>query len=136
MLKTGGTIMEISEMTLQYYGFHPSDYTREYLEKMMEEIYNESPHGSYFQAAFSRQNHTFRARVRIDSGSGGHFFAVASGRKLKDVTHRVVTQIRKQLGKWKASRFAKGQPRKFAYEFNNELQRTETESRFETQTAS
>lgn len=98
--------MDLSEMTLHYHGFHPSDFTKDYLESMMAELYTESPHGSFFQAAFSRQNHIFKARVRIDS-SNGHFFAVASGRKLKEVTHRVVYQIRKQLGKWKTLRFQK-----------------------------
>lgn len=96
--------MDLSEMTIQYHGFHPSVYAHDYLESMMDELYGESPHGSVFQAVFSRQGHTFKARVRIDS-STGHFFAVASGRKLKEVTHRVVFQIRKQLGKWKKNRY-------------------------------
>ena len=98
--------MDLSEMTIQYQGFHPTDFTKDYLEAMMDELYSESPHGSFFQSVFSRQNHIFKARVRIDSGNG-HFFAVASGRKLKEVTHRVVYQIRKQLGKRKSLRFNK-----------------------------
>jgi len=102
--KIGGTVMELSEMTMHYHGFHPSGFTKDYLEDMMDELYTESPHGSFFQASFSRQNHIFKARVRIDSANG-HFFAVASGKRLKDVTHRVVFQVRKQLSKWKTLRF-------------------------------
>jgi hypothetical protein len=95
--------MELSEMMIQYVGFHPSDYTRDYLQNLISEIYSESPDGANVQAVFSRQGHNFRARIRIDSAAG-HFFAVASGRQFKDVTHRMVFQIRKKLDKWKTSR--------------------------------
>jgi hypothetical protein len=98
--------MELSEMKMQYQGFHPSEYTQNYLDTMMGHLYSESPNGSYLQAVFSRQNHIFKVRVRIDS-SRGHFFAVASGRQVKEVTHRIVAQIRKQIGKWKTSRFSR-----------------------------
>lgn len=111
--------MELSEMTMQYQGFHPSEFTKDYLEEVMDELYAESPHGSFFQAVFSRQNHVFKARVRIDSANG-HFFAVASGRRLKDVTHRVHQQIKKQLGKWKTTRFQGRDTRRIAYDFNLE----------------
>ena len=119
-LKVGGTVMELSEMTMHYHGFHPSEFTKDYLEEVMEELYTESPHGSFFQASFSRQNHIFKARVRIDSVNG-HFFAVASGKKLKDVTHRVVFQIRKQLSKWKSLRFQKGRPREIMENYQQNL---------------
>lgn len=116
--------MELSEMTMQYQGFHPSEYTKDYLEEAMDELYAESPHGSFFQAVFSRQNHVFKARIRIDSANG-HFFAVASGRRLKDVTHRVAQQIKKQLGKWKTTRFQGRNGRRIAYDFNmNERKET------------
>ena len=111
--------MELSEMTMHYNGFHPSEFTKDYLEDMMDELYTESPHGSFFQAAFSRQNHIFKARVRIDSANG-HFFAVASGKKLKEVTHRVVFQIRKQLGKWKAQRIDRGRPRELLDQYQSQ----------------
>ncbi len=115
--------MELSEMTLQYNGFHPSDYTREYLESMMDELYTESPYGSVLQAVFSRQSQTFKARVRIDC-SGAHFFAVASGRRLKEVTHKLVQQIRKQQSKWKSLRFQGRNLSQIPYDFEldaNEL---------------
>jgi hypothetical protein len=109
-LKEGGTYMELSEMTIQYQGFHPSDFTKDYLESMMDEFYSESPYNSFFQAVVSRQNHMFKVRVRIDS-SNGHFFAVASGKQLRDVGHRVTHQIRKQLSRWKTLRFHNRSPR-------------------------
>ncbi len=114
--------MEISEMTMSYQGFQPSDFTRSYLEQTMAELYNESPNGSFFQAAFSRQNHIFKARIRINSANG-HFFAVASGKKLKDVTHKVAFQIRKQLGKWKSLRFNKRLAKQSFTELINELKK-------------
>jgi hypothetical protein len=112
--------MELTEMTIHYQGFHPTDFTKGYLEEMMDELYTESPHGSFFQAVFSRQNHIFKARIRIDAANG-HFFAVASGRKLKEVTHRVVIQIRKQFGKWKSLRFHKRNARELSRELNRKM---------------
>ena len=108
--------MELSEMTLQYNGFHPSEFTREYLESMMDELHTESPHGSILQAVFTRQNHLFKARVRIDC-SGAHFFAVASGRRIKEVTHKIVQQIRKQQGKWKSLRFERRNLSQVPYDY-------------------
>lgn len=60
--------------------------------------------GSTLKADFSRKDHVFKAIISIHS-SAGKFFAVASGRKLRDVADKIIDQIRKQLDKWKSARF-------------------------------
>jgi hypothetical protein len=91
---------------LKFQGFHPSDYARDYLTSLMEELHDEAPYGATLQANFSRHGHVFRGVVTIYS-SAGKFFAQANDNKLKEATRKMVAQIRRQLGKWKSSRFQK-----------------------------
>lgn len=92
------------EVSIKYQGFHPSDFTKTFLQSLLSEIHEESPAGSTLKADFSRKDHIFKAIISIHS-SAGKFFAVASGRKLREVTDKIVDQIRKQLDKWKSARF-------------------------------
>lgn len=103
--------MLTEERFVKFQGFHPSEYTRSYLDEMMSELYEEAPYGATLQATFTRHNEEFKGLVRIHS-SAGKFFAVASGPRIKDVTHHLVEQIRRQLNKWKSQRFQPGNRRR------------------------
>ena len=92
------------EVQIKYQGFHPSDFTKTFLQSLLSELYEESPSGSTMTADFSRKDNVFKAIISIRS-SAGKFFAVASGRKLREVTDKIIDQIRKQLDKWKSTRF-------------------------------
>jgi len=94
----------MNEKTIQYQGFHASEFTRSYLSERLDEIFDSAPYGANMKAVFTRKGHLFKGVVTIYS-SAGRFFAVASGRKVRDVAHRLTGQIRKQLDKWKSSRF-------------------------------
>lgn len=92
------------EVLIKYQGFHPSDFTKTFLQGLLSELHEESPSGSTLKADFSRKDHVFKAVISIHS-SAGKFFAVASGRKLREVTDKIIDQIRKQLDRWKSARF-------------------------------
>lgn len=94
----------MDDCLLKIQGFHPSEFTRSYLNEKISAIHDEAPYGSTLKAVFTRRNHLFKGVVTIYS-SAGKFFAVASGSRLKDVTHKLIEQIRKQLDKWKSQRF-------------------------------
>lgn len=96
--------MLTNERTIKFHGFHPSDFSRSYLEMKMSEMHDAAPYGANLKATFTRKHAVFKGVVTIYS-SAGRFFAVASGRKLKSVTHKLVDQLRKQLEKWKSERF-------------------------------
>jgi hypothetical protein len=96
--------MPMGDLFLKFQGFHPSDFTRSYLNDKMSAIHDEAPYGSSLHATFTRRDHLFKGVVTIYS-SAGKFFAIASGSKLKEVSHRLVEQIRKQLDRWKSQRF-------------------------------
>lgn len=91
----------MENMMLKFQGFHPSDFTRSYLEDKMTILQHEAPYGARMEASFTRHNQDFKGIVTILSPAG-KFFAIASGTKLKDVTHKINEQLKKQFGKWKA----------------------------------
>jgi hypothetical protein len=90
-------------LTLQFHGFHPSDYTRDCIDQLLGEIEEEAPVGATVKAHFTRQGHEFKGLISIHSRAG-QFFARASGPRLKEVNGRLIAQIRKQISKWKATR--------------------------------
>lgn len=103
---------------LKFQGFHPSNFTRTYLNDKLSAIYDEAPYGSTLQASFTRKDHTFKGVVTIYS-SAGKFFAVASGNKLKEVTGKLIEQIRKQLTRWKSQRFQHESLKDFTFHSND-----------------
>ena len=84
------------QMAVNYHGFHPSRYTQEYLESVLQEIQAESPHKATLKATFSRKDHSLKAVVQVCS-SRGTFFASATGNALKDVTKKILMQMRKRF---------------------------------------
>lgn len=96
--------MLFDDCNIQFQGFHPSDFTRSYLNDKMSALHEETPYGASLKATFSRNDADFKGVVTIHS-SAGKFFAVATGRKLKEVTQKLMEQIRKQLDRWKTNRF-------------------------------
>lgn len=91
----------MDNLMMKFQGFNPSDFTRSYLENKMTILQDEAPIGANVQATFTRHDHTFKAIVTILSPAG-KFFAIANGKKLKDVTHKINQQLQKQLNKWKS----------------------------------
>lgn len=98
---------------LKFQGFQPSDFTHSYLSDRMDAIHDESPYGSTLKAIFTRKDKLFKGMVTIYS-SAGKFFAVASGHRLHDVTHKLTERIRRQLDRWKSRRFDRESLRHFS----------------------
>lgn len=94
----------MDELLIRFNGFQPSEFTRAYLDEKISAIYDEAPYGASLRADFSRLNREFKGLVTIQSPVG-RFFAVARGTRLRDVTHRLTGQIRRQLDRWKSRRF-------------------------------
>ncbi|WP_413290144.1 hypothetical protein [Bdellovibrio sp. HCB337] len=94
------------EVSVQFQGFHPSEFTRSHVDLVMSELQDEAPSNATLKGVFSRKDHTFKAVVSIHSFAG-KFFASASGTKLKDVTDQILQQLRRKLGQWKSDRYKK-----------------------------
>lgn len=109
--------MFMDDRFIKFQGFHPSDFTRSYLNDKMSAIYDEAPYGSTLRATFTRKGPLFKGVITIYS-SAGKFFAVASGNKLKEVTNKLIEQIRKQLDRWKSQRFPRESLRNIVFNDN------------------
>jgi hypothetical protein len=93
----------MDQITIQYQGFHPSEFTRYYLDAKLSDLYAQAPRGSTLRAVFTRKNKTLIASVRVMSAAG-HFFATARGMKMREVSHKLSDRLRKQLRRWKTLR--------------------------------
>ncbi|MGZ5279971.1 MAG: hypothetical protein ACXWC9_08515 [Pseudobdellovibrionaceae bacterium] len=96
--------MKIGDIRVRYHGFHPSDFTQNLLNCIMQEIYDESPDGSCLKASFTRNKEVLRGIVQVNSPAGP-FFASATGTHVNEVAHRLLVQMRRRLDKWKSKRF-------------------------------
>lgn len=93
----------MNEVHVQYQGFHPSEFARHYLDGLLTQIHDRSPYGSVLRASFVREGERLKAQVRITSAAG-EFFAVARGRRLREVGRKAFSRIQRQLERWKSER--------------------------------
>lgn len=96
--------MNFNNTVIRYQGFHPSEYTEAYIKELLSEISLEGPNGSSVNAVFTRKKDVFKGIIKVNS-SAGPLFAVVSGTGLKEVSHKLMAQMRKRLDKWKSKRF-------------------------------
>jgi ribosome-associated translation inhibitor RaiA len=106
----------MENMMIKFQGFHPSDFTRSYLDEKLATLQEVAPKGAHMEAVFTRDHSHFKGIVTIFSPAG-KFFAVANGTKLKEVTHKINEQIRKQLHRWKE----KSHRKESLKDFSNDL---------------
>jgi hypothetical protein len=93
----------MDDILIQYQGFHPSDFTRSYLDSKLSEIYSQAPYGASIRAVFTRKNKVLSAHLRIMSAAG-QFFISAQGQHLNDVGQKLAKRVRKQLKRWQTMR--------------------------------
>lgn len=90
--------------TVKYEGFSPHNRIKTYMKDLVEQISNEAPTWATVRATVHRAGKEFRGVIHITSHAG-EFFATATSKKMKVLGHKLTHQIRRQLGKWKATRF-------------------------------
>lgn len=95
----------MEDIMIQYQGFHPSEFTKNYLDSKLSELLEQAPYGASVRAVFSRRNKILTANVRIISAAG-QFFASAQGEHLRDVSRKLTERVRRRLNRWKTIRFA------------------------------
>ncbi len=93
----------MTNYSVQFQGFSPSNFTRDYLDSKLAQLHGRAPIGSKLNAVFVRESGGIKATLRIMSHAGD-FFAVARGFNLKDANRRLASQIQKQMKRWKTRR--------------------------------
>jgi hypothetical protein len=95
--------MSKSSVNINYHGFHPSDETKHFVAAVIHEIQEELPGGATVKASFSKNKDIVKGILQIGSYAGP-FFSVAASHNLKDVTFKLLEQMRRRLEKWKYKR--------------------------------
>lgn len=96
--------MRDGDISVQFQGFQPSKFTRDFVEEKLAEIREESPFGAALRASFTRQKDIVKGIISVTS-KRGKFFAVASAEQVDEVGRQLFSRIRRQLMKWKETRF-------------------------------
>lgn len=94
----------MDEIHVQYKGFSPSWETQAHVRELLQQLHDEAPTSSVVRAHISRVSDSFKGIMRITSAAGD-FFAIASGRRIGEVTTKLSSRIRRQLMRWKSLRF-------------------------------
>jgi hypothetical protein len=58
---------------IKYQGFHPSEFTKTYLNEKINLLQNEAPMGATLKAAFTRNNQMIKGVVSVYSSAGSIF---------------------------------------------------------------
>ena len=96
--------MRIHDIVVHYRGFQPTVESREVLQNVIDEIYEESPYGSTLRATFSRGGKQLKGVVHVTSPAG-RFFTVATGQSVGEIAQKLMEQMRRRLDKWKGRRY-------------------------------
>ena len=96
----------MEDIVIQYNGFSPTEFSKHYIDALMRQVRDEAPATATMRVVISRAGDGYRGFIRISS-TAKPFFAIASGPKLTAVTDQLLERIRKQLSRWKETRFTR-----------------------------
>ncbi len=96
--------MQNDDIIIRYHGFSPSEFSKPFIENLMQEILYESPYDSQLYATFTKVDDHYKVILSISS-SAGPFFAVAYADYLHEAARKLNSQIHRRLMKWKSKRF-------------------------------
>lgn len=108
----------MDEIHVQYKGFSPSWEIQAHVRELLQQLHDESPTSSVVRAHISKVNDAFKGILRITSAAGD-FFAIASGKRIGEVTGKLTSRIRRQLIRWKSLRFTHETIRRKHYDAAN-----------------
>lgn len=93
-------------IVVSYRNLHPSTETQEYINSIVNEIYNELPGSSTIKATFSAKDDVVKGMVHINS-RGGPYFAVAVSTSVNEIGTKLLEQLRRRIDKVKTRTYRK-----------------------------
>lgn len=98
-------------LRVRYLGLHPGGDLDIFVREKLSEIQIEAPVDSFIHAHLIRlAEKDYKVNILISSGAG-HFFASAHGAELRLVLKKVISNVRRQIEKWKDQKYHRGPPR-------------------------
>jgi len=93
--------MQHSEsIDIRYLGFHPSEWTRMYLDDALSSLGQQLPFGAQIRAVIKRQDDMLVANVDILS-RWGRCFVPARSNRLKDLCDQLEERVHRHTNKWR-----------------------------------
>lgn len=93
-------------IVVTYRNLHPSAETQEYINSIINEIYNELPASSTIKATFSAKDDVVKGMVHVHS-RGGPYFAVAISNSVNEIGTKLLEQLRRRIDKVKTKTYRK-----------------------------
>ena len=93
--------MSSSNLMIKYQGFKLSDVSRDHIQSLFYGIAQESPHSAKINVTFTKKDHLLKGMIYIHSADGS-FFSSAVDNNLKNISEKIVHQVRRRIEKWKA----------------------------------
>jgi|GEM_PF-2822895 len=106
MKLTNANQEDFRQISVQYQGFHPSDYVVQHIGGLLDDLYEEAPYGATIRATVTKRNDTYKAMLSIHSAVGP-FFAVAASPSLRELSDQLFSRAHRRIEKWKSKRFRK-----------------------------
>jgi len=78
-----------------------SDVTRENIQSMFSVIAEEAPHSAKINVTFTKKDNLVKGMIHIHSADGS-FFSSAVDSNIKNISEKIVHQVRRRIEKWKA----------------------------------
>lgn len=95
--------MSKSRITIHYHDFHPTEFSKEFIESMINEIERELPVGSSVRLNFSIKDELVKGMLQVASGAGP-LFSVAAAEDIREVALKLVQQMRRRMDRFKTKR--------------------------------
>jgi ribosome-associated translation inhibitor RaiA len=93
--------MSSSNLMIKYQGFKLSDLSRNHIQSLFSEIAEETPHSAKINVTFTKKDNLLKGMIHIHSADGS-FFSSAVDTNLKNISEKIVQQVRRRIEKWKA----------------------------------
>lgn len=101
----------MDDIKIQFEGFSPPEFVHSHFMDLLEQVREEAPTWANIRASVHRVGEEFRGMIKITSHAG-EFFSTASSRKINELGRKLTQRIRRQLDKWKSTRFSQESIRK------------------------
>ena len=93
--------MSSSNLMIKYQGFKLSDISRNHIQSLFSGIAEESPNSAKINVTFTKKDNLLKGMIHIHSADGS-FFSSAVDNNLKNISEKIVHQVRRRIEKWKA----------------------------------
>lgn len=104
-----------NNIVITYRNIHPSAETKDYINSLVTEIYNELPGAATVRANFTAKDDVVKGMMHIHS-HGGPYFAVAISTSIHEIGSKLLEQMRRRIDKVKTKAYRRVPVKRLPFE--------------------